>query len=36
LREGAQEVMAPTRMMEGVTMALVRAPGGVQIGFSGP
>ena len=36
LREGAQEIMAPTRVMEGVTVAVVRAPGGVPIGFSGP
>jgi len=36
LREGAEEVLPPTRVTEGVTLALVRAPGGVQIGFSGP
>ncbi len=36
LREGAEEIMAPSRVMEGVTIALVRAPGGVTIGFSGP
>jgi hypothetical protein len=36
LREGAEEVMPPTRLMEGVTLAIVRAPGGVQIGLSGP
>jgi predicted enzyme related to lactoylglutathione lyase len=36
LKEGAQEMMAPTRVMEGVTVAIVRAPGGVPIGFSGP
>jgi predicted enzyme related to lactoylglutathione lyase len=35
-REGAEEMMAPTRVMEGVTVAIVRAPGGVPIGFSGP
>jgi uncharacterized protein len=34
--EGAEEMMAPTRIMEGVTLAIVRAPGGVLIGFSGP
>jgi uncharacterized protein len=34
--EGAQEIMPPTRVMEGVTIAVVRAPGGVPIGFSGP
>jgi hypothetical protein len=28
--------MAPKRIMEGVTLALVRAPGGITIGFSGP
>jgi len=36
LREGAEEMMAPERVMEGVTVAIVRAPGGVPIGFSGP
>ena len=36
LREGAEEMLAPTRVMEGVTVAVVRAPGGVPIGFSGP
>jgi predicted enzyme related to lactoylglutathione lyase len=36
LREGAEEVVPPTRVMEGVTIAVVRAPGGVPIGFSGP
>jgi uncharacterized protein len=36
LQEGAIEMMAPTRVMEGVTIAIVRAPGGVPIGFSGP
>jgi uncharacterized protein len=36
LREGAEEVLPPTRVMEGVTTAIVRAPGGVPIGFSGP
>ena len=33
---GAEKVAEPTRVMEGVTTAVVRAPGGVQIGFSGP
>ena len=33
---GAVEVSAPTRVMDGVTIAVVRAPGGVLIGFSGP
>ena len=36
LREGAEEMFPPTRVMEGVTVAAVRAPGGVPIGFSGP
>jgi hypothetical protein len=36
LAEGAHEIMPPTRVMEGVTVAVVRAPGGVPIGFSGP
>jgi predicted enzyme related to lactoylglutathione lyase len=36
LREGAEAMMAPERVMEGVTIAVVRAPGGVPIGFAGP
>lgn len=36
LAEGAEPMMAPTRVMEGVTVAIVRAPGGVPIGLSGP
>ena len=36
LKEGAEEMMSPTRVMEGVTVAIVRAPGGVPVGFSGP
>jgi uncharacterized protein len=36
LAEGAEEMMRPTPVMNGVTVALVRAPGGVPIGFSGP
>ena len=36
LTEGAEEVLKPVRVMEGVTVAVVRAPGGVSIGFSGP
>jgi uncharacterized protein len=36
LFEGADEVSPPTRVMEGVTIAVVRAPGGVLIGLSGP
>ena len=36
IREGAEALLAPVRVMEGVTLAMVRAPGGVTIGFSGP
>lgn len=36
LREGAEEMLPPMRVMEGVTVAIVRAPGGVPIGISGP
>jgi len=36
LREGAEEMLPPERVMEGVTIALVRAPGGVPIGLAGP
>jgi uncharacterized protein len=36
VREGAEPMLPPERVMEGVTIALVRAPGGVPIGFSGP
>jgi predicted enzyme related to lactoylglutathione lyase len=36
LREGAEKMFAPERVMKGVTIAIVRAPGGVPIGFSGP
>lgn len=36
LKAGAEQVVAPSRVMEGVTLAIVRAPGGVTIGFSGP
>lgn len=36
LREGAEAMVPPTRIMEGVTIAVVRAPGGVPVGFSGP
>lgn len=36
LREGAEEMLSPQTIMEGVTIAIVRAPGGVPIGFSGP
>jgi predicted enzyme related to lactoylglutathione lyase len=33
---GAEEILEPTFVMEGVTVAIVRAPGGVAIGLSGP
>ncbi len=33
---GAEPVRPPTKVMEGVCVAMVRAPGGVLIGFSGP
>jgi uncharacterized protein len=33
---GAEEMLAPTFVMDGVTIAIVRAPGGVAIGLSGP
>jgi 4-hydroxyphenylpyruvate dioxygenase-like putative hemolysin len=36
LQEGAQEMLAPERVMEGISIAIVRAPGGVVIGLSGP
>ena len=36
LREGAEEMLPPTPVMPGVTIAIVRAPGGVPVGFSGP
>jgi uncharacterized protein len=36
LREGAAEMVPPTPVMPGVTIAVVRAPGGVPIGLSGP
>jgi predicted enzyme related to lactoylglutathione lyase len=36
LREGAEEMVPPTQVMPGVTIAVVRAPGGVPVGFSGP
>ena len=36
LSAGAESVSPPTKIMEGVCAALVRAPGGVLIGFSGP
>jgi uncharacterized protein len=36
LREGAEAVHQPEQIMPGVTIATVRAPGGVPVGFSGP
>jgi predicted enzyme related to lactoylglutathione lyase len=36
LAAGAHPVSPPTTIMEGVRTAMVRAPGGVLIGFSGP
>jgi uncharacterized protein len=36
IRAGAEPVTPPTKIMDGVCTALVRAPGGVLIGFSGP
>jgi prolyl-tRNA editing enzyme YbaK/EbsC (Cys-tRNA(Pro) deacylase)/predicted enzyme related to lactoylglutathione lyase len=36
LAAGAVAVSPPERVMEGVTVAMVRAPGGVLIGLSGP
>jgi predicted enzyme related to lactoylglutathione lyase len=36
LAKGAEEMLSPTTVMEGVTIAIVRVPGGVPIGFSGP
>jgi predicted enzyme related to lactoylglutathione lyase len=36
LDAGATMVQPPERVMEGVTIAVVRAPGGVMIGLSGP
>lgn len=36
LSEGAEEMTPPMRVMEGVTIAIVRAPGGVPIGLAGP
>ena len=36
LAAGAQPVSPPTKVMDGVCIAMVLAPGGVLIGFSGP
>jgi predicted enzyme related to lactoylglutathione lyase len=36
IRSGASEIMAPEQIMDGLVIAIVRAPGGVMIGFAGP
>jgi uncharacterized protein len=36
ISEGAEEVSPPEKVMEGVTTAIVRTPGDITIGFSGP
>jgi uncharacterized protein len=36
IEAGAEPIAPPTRVMEGVTTAVIRAPGGVRIGISGP
>ena len=36
IKAGAEVISKPERVMEGVTIAVVRAPGGVPIGLSGP
>lgn len=36
VQAGAEPVRPPDRIMEGVTIAIVRAPGGVLVGISGP
>jgi uncharacterized protein len=36
LAAGAKSVRPPTKIMDGVCVAMVRAPGGVLIGLSGP
>jgi len=36
IQAGAVVIAAPEQVMAGVTTAIVRAPGGVMIGFSGP
>lgn len=36
LAAGAEPISLPERVMAGVCIAMVRAPGGVLIGFSGP
>jgi hypothetical protein len=34
LGAGAEEMFPPTTIMDGITIAIVRAPGGVPIGFA--
>jgi uncharacterized protein len=36
IREGASEILAPGNVMPDLVIAVVRAPGGVMIGFAGP
>jgi predicted enzyme related to lactoylglutathione lyase len=36
VREGAEVMHPPERVIAGVTIAIIRAPGGVPIGLSGP
>lgn len=36
LKEGAEEMMSPSPVQKGLVIAIVRAPGGVAIGFAGP
>ena len=36
IREGAEEMMAPEKIAEDLSIAIVRAPGGVPIGLAGP
>ncbi|MEZ4519282.1 MAG: hypothetical protein R3C44_21480, partial [Chloroflexota bacterium] len=36
IKEGAEPVVEPETMMPGVRIALVKAPGGCLVGFSGP
>jgi predicted enzyme related to lactoylglutathione lyase len=36
IRAGADEIMAPERIMHDLVIAVVRAPGGATIGFAGP
>ena len=36
LAAGATSITPPTKVMDGVCIAMVQAPGGVHIGFSGP